>query len=97
MAKVSTKEKTTIYLNPKVKKGVQYYALRDDKSLSEIIDAQLIEFLEDMEDIADIDKIMAEGGEFIPFEDVVKELGLDLDEIRRDAQAERRKTAKKIT
>lgn len=84
-----TNEKTTVYLDPKVKKSVQYYALRDNQSLSAIINEKLFEYLEDMADIAALEESRKDGGDFIPFEQVVKELGLDIDEIRRKAQAER--------
>jgi hypothetical protein len=46
----TTNEKTTIYLDPKIKKSVQYYVLRDRRSLSDIINQRLEEFLEDMAD-----------------------------------------------
>ena len=47
---IISSEKTTIYLDPKVKKSVQYYALRDDSSLSKIINDRLSDYLEDMAD-----------------------------------------------
>ncbi len=43
-------EKTTVYLDSRVKRGVQYYALRDNSSLSKIINDRLIEYLEDEAD-----------------------------------------------
>ena len=90
-----TNEKTTIYLNPKIKKGVQYYALRDDKSLSEIINQKLFEYLEDMADRAALEEARKDGEELVPFERVAKDLGLNLDEIRREAEAKHKKTAQK--
>jgi hypothetical protein len=96
MSKLTTKStngRTTIYLDPKIKKSVQYYALRDDSSLSQIINDKLYEYLEDMSDLAEIERIKDEPT--VAFEDVVKELGLDLNEIRRKTEKERRKTAKK--
>ncbi len=88
-----TRERTTVYLDPKIKKSVQYYALRDDSSLSEIINERLFEYLEDMADIAAIEEARKEPGDFIPLEQVVKELGFDIDEIRRHSEAERKKAA----
>lgn len=88
-----TNEKTTIYLDPRIKKSVQYYALRDDSSLSQIINDRLYEYLEDMADIAALEEARNDGEEPIPFEQAVKELGLDLDEIQRKAQATSRKAA----
>jgi len=86
-------EKTTIYLDPKLKKSVQYYALRDDRSLSDIINQKLFEYLEDMADLAAIKD--AKDEPTVPFNQVLKELGLDLNEIRHRIKKERPKAAKK--
>ena len=91
---LSPNEKTTIYLDPRVKKGVQYYALRDDSSLSQIINEKLLEYLEDQADKLAIAEANGEKDEWVTFDQVVKELGLNKDEIHRQAQAERTKTAK---
>ncbi len=88
-------EKTTIYLDPRVKKSVRYYAVRDDKSLSEIINERLFEYLEDQEDIRAIEEARANPEEYVSFDEVVKDLGLDIDVIRNRATAEHKKTAKK--
>ena len=88
-------EKTTVYLDPRVKKSVKYYAVRDERSLSDIINEKLFEYLEDMADLAALKEAKKDGEEFIPFEQVLSELGLDLDEIQTTAQAERKKTTKK--
>jgi hypothetical protein len=87
-------EKTTIYLDPKVKKSVQYYALRDSRSLSEIINERLHEYLEDMADVAALDEARKHPAEYVPLEQVVQELGLDLHEIRGKTPSSRKKTAK---
>ena len=86
-------EKTTIYLDPKVKKNVQYYALRDDRSLSDIINQKLFEYLEDMADLVAIEETKDEST--VPFKQVVKELGLDLNDIRHRAEKGRPKAVKK--
>lgn len=89
----SANEKTTIYLDPKVKQSVRYYALRDRRTLSDIINQKLFEFLEEQADIAALDAARADGEESVPFDQVVAELGLNLHEIRRKAKAERKKAA----
>ena len=81
-------EKTTIYLDPKIKKSVRYYAVRNDKSLSEIINTQLLEYLEEQDDIATYDNAKKEyeqDSRSFLLSDVAKELGFDLDEIRDSA------------
>lgn len=89
----TSSEKTTIYLNPKIKKSVQYYALRDDSSLSKIINTKLEEYLEDMADIAALEKTKNTGETFISLEQAAKELGFDIDEIRNKARASGSKAA----
>ncbi len=91
----TTNEKTTIYLNPRIKKSVQHYALRDSRSLSEIINEKLFEYLEDMADRTALSKARKESDEFVTLDQMVHELGLDLNEIRGHAQTERQKTVKK--
>jgi|GEM_PF-709302 len=88
-------EKTTIYLDPKIKKSVQYYALRDARSLSAIINEKLFEYLEDMADNAALEDARNSNDEYESFEKFVDELGLDFNEIRNKAQIEHQKTAKK--
>ena len=88
-------EKTTIYLDPKIKKSVQYYALRDDRSLSALINERLVEYLEDMADITALQDTRNSKDEFVMFEKFVEDLGLNIDEIRSKAQVERQKTIKK--
>ena len=58
-------EKTTIYLNPKIKKSVQYYALRDASSLSAIINEKLFEYLEDMTDIVALEEARDDVEDFV--------------------------------
>ncbi len=89
----STNEKTTIYLDPKIKRSVQYYALRDDRSLSAVINEKLFEYLEDKADSATLDEARKSDSDYQTFEKVVEELGLNFDEIRSKAQIQRQKTA----
>lgn len=87
-----TNEKTTIYLDPRIKKSVRYYAVRDDKSLSEIINGQLLSYLEEQDEIAAYDTAKKEydrDNETFTLAEVAKELGFNLDEIRNSAHKER--------
>ena len=88
-------EKTTIYLNPKIKKSVQHYALRDSLSLSAIINDRLFEYLEDMADTSALNEAHKSNEEYVSFERFVDDLELDFNEIRSKAQHERQKTTKK--
>lgn len=74
-------EKTTIYLDPKVKKSVRYYALRDRRTLSDIINQKLFEYLEDEADIAAL-KERDDDAEFVPLEAVLEELGINEKDLR---------------
>ena len=85
MSKLS--EKTTIYLNPKIKKSVRYYAVRDDRSMSDIINERLSEYLEEQEDIAAAEAARCDGEEAISFEATLKDMGISLDEIQTRAKA----------
>lgn len=89
----TTNGKTTIYLDPKIKKSVQYYAIRFDSSLSKIINDKLFEYLEDMADITALEAANKDGEDFISLEQVVNDLGLDLNDIQREAQTEHKKAA----
>jgi hypothetical protein len=86
--KKSSNEKTTIYLDPKIKKSVRYYAVRDDKSMSEIINQKLFEYLEEQDDIATYREAKAEyetDGKLHSLDGIIKELGLDINDIRYTA------------
>lgn len=89
-------EKTTIYLDPKIKKNVQHYAIQNNSSLSEIINKKLIEYLEDMIDSHEFEKAKLENKDgYIPIEQAIRELGLSVDEIRSKALEKRSETADK--
>lgn len=49
-------QKTTIYLNPYVKRFLQYKAVSEQRSLSEIINDEFAELLEDARDTAILEK-----------------------------------------
>lgn len=87
-------EKTTLYLDPRVKRGVQFYALRDRRSLSDIVNEKLLDYLEEMSDIAAIEARKNEPTE--SFETVVKALGLSMDEIQNRAKKISRKRNKEL-
>jgi hypothetical protein len=56
----SLTERTTVYLNPYVKKYLQHEAVEQGKSISELINDQLAELLEDAQDIATIEERKSE-------------------------------------
>lgn len=89
----NTSEKTTLYLDPRVKRTAQFYALRDRRSLSDIVNESLLTYLEDMADLAAVKE--REGEPTESFEHVAKELGFSLDEIQGTAKKERTKRAAK--
>jgi hypothetical protein len=53
-------QRTTVYLNPYVKKYLQHEAVEQNKSISELINEQLAELLEDAEDVAIIESRKSE-------------------------------------
>ena len=73
-------EKTTIYLNPYVKKFIQHKAVAEGRSVSEVINENFEDMLEDLEDIKEVEKRRDEPS--VPFEEVLKELGLTYDDLR---------------
>ena len=73
-------EKTTIYLNPYVKKFVQHKAIAEGRSVSEIVNEQFADMLEDLEDIKEVEKRRDEPT--VPFEVILQDLGLTYDQLR---------------
>ena len=73
-------EKTTIYLNPNVKKFIRHKAVAEDRSVSDVINDHFAEMLEDLDDIKEIRKRRGESS--IPFEDALKELGITYEQLR---------------
>lgn len=73
-------DKTTVYLNPTVKKFLQHKAIAEDRSVSEIINEEFADMLEDLEDLKEVEKRRNEPS--VPFEMVLKELGLTYDDLR---------------
>lgn len=73
-------EKTTIYLDPYVKKFLQHKAIAENRSLSDVINEQFADMLEDLSDIKEIDKRRGEPA--VAFEKVLQDLGLTYDQLR---------------
>ncbi len=78
MSKLS--EKTTVYLNPTVKKFMQHKAITENRSLSDLINDEFADMLEDLSDLKEIKKRRDEPG--VPFEKVLLDLGLTYDQLR---------------
>lgn len=78
MSKLS--ERTTIYLNPYVKKFIQHKAVAENRSVSDIINDYFADMAEDLEDIKEVEK--RKGEATVPFEAVLKDLGLTYDDLR---------------
>ena len=72
----TTTEKTTIYLNPVVKRFVQHQAIEENRSMSDVIN----DYQEDFEDIKLVKERRAEPTE--TFEAVLKDVGLTYDDLR---------------
>lgn len=73
-------EKTTIYLNPKVKSFIKHKAVADNRSVSETINDYFADMYEDLEDVKVIKTRRKEPT--VSFEDSLKELGLTYDDLR---------------
>jgi hypothetical protein len=73
-------DKTTIYLNPYVKKFLQHKAVAEGRSVSEIINEHFEDMLEDLVDIKEIEK--RRGEPTVPFETVLRDLGLTYEHLR---------------
>ncbi len=72
--------KTTIYLNPQVKKFIQHKSVAEGRSVSDIINEQFADMLEDLQDLKEIEK--RRGEDTVPFEQVLRELGITYDQLR---------------
>lgn len=54
MSKLS--ERTTVYLNPYVKKFLQFRAVQEDRSVSELVNDRFADMLEDFEDLKEVER-----------------------------------------
>ncbi len=73
-------QKTTIYLNPYVKKFIQHKAVAENRSVSELINDEFADMLEDLADVKEAEK--RKGEPTVPFEVVLRDLGLTYDDLR---------------
>jgi len=73
-------ERTTIYLNPSVKKFLKHKAVAESRSLSDVINDQFANMLEDLSDIKAIEDRRNEKA--VPFEEVLHDLGLTYDQLQ---------------
>ncbi len=73
-------DKTTIYLNPSVKRFLQHKAVTERRSVSEIINEEFADMLDDLDDLKEIDNRRNE--DVVPFEAVLNELGLTYDDLQ---------------
>ncbi len=78
MSKLS--EKTTIYLNPSVKKFIKHKAVAEGSSVSDIINEHFADMLEDLDDLKEIERRRNEPS--VPFEEVLKDLGITYEQLR---------------
>jgi cation transport regulator ChaB len=69
-------EKTTIYLNPYVKKFIQLTSIQENKSMSEVINEQMADLLQDLEDAHELSS-RKEDAVFVPWTEVKKQLQKD--------------------
>jgi hypothetical protein len=73
-------DKTTIYLDPKVKKFIKHSAVANNRSVSDINNDQFAEMLEDFDDINDIQ--LRRSDDTMSFEDTLKELGISYEQLQ---------------
>jgi hypothetical protein len=76
MSTTIAKEKTTIYLNPYVKKFLQHKAVNENSSLSDIINEEFADLLEDVE-FAQKSFEGQTNQVFKPWDEVKKQLAAD--------------------
>jgi len=73
-------EKTTIYLEPTVKKFLQHKSIEENSSMSEIINSYFADMLEDLDDIKTIQQRRNEDSE--SFDTVLANAGLTYNDLR---------------
>jgi hypothetical protein len=69
-------EKTTLYLNPYVKKFIQHKAVNEGRSISDVVNEEFAELLQDLEDSYELSK-RKEDPIFKPWTEVKKQLKAD--------------------
>ena len=73
-------DRTTVYLDPVVKKFIQHKAVSEGSSVSEIINDHFADMLADLEDVEHIKTARCEKTD--SFDAVLSELGLTYDDLR---------------
>ena len=73
-------QKTTIYLDPNIKKFLQHKSVEEKRSMSEIINLHVADYFQDIEDNKQIQKRRKE--ETLSFEEVLSKAGLTFDDLR---------------
>ncbi len=73
-------EKTTLYLQPAVKKFLQHKAVEENSSMSEIVNDMVEDMLDSIWLAKNKKRIMAEGT--VTFEEALAEAGLTYDDLR---------------
>ena len=73
-------DKTTIYLNPLVKKFISHKAIEDGTSVSAVINEHFADLLEDLSDVAEVEK--RRGEPTVSFDDILKDLNLTYDDLQ---------------
>lgn len=76
----SPTEKTTLYLQPGVKKFLQHKAIEEDSSMSEIVNDMIEDMLDSVWLAKNKETILAEGT--ISSEEMMKQLGLSYEDLR---------------
>ena len=69
-------EKTTIYLNPYVKKFLQHKAINENRSLSDVVNDEFADMLEDLEDSYELSRRKTDS-QFTPWLEVKAKLKAD--------------------
>jgi hypothetical protein len=73
-------DKTTIYLNPMVKKFISHKAIEDGSSVSAVINEHFADLLEDLSDVVEIEKRRGEAT--VSFDEVLKGLKLTYNDLQ---------------
>lgn len=73
-------DKTTIYLEPTVKKFIKHKSVEQNTSMSDIINSYFADMLQDLDDIKTIKERRNE--DTITFDELLSDLGLTYDDLR---------------
>ena len=73
-------QKTTLYLNPVVKKFLQHKAVTDNTSVSSLVNDYFADMVEDLDDIKTVQRRRKE--QTVTFEQSLVDLGLTYDDLQ---------------